>query len=120
MTSTRGRHFAVVAVLVLAALGATAAPAAEQKPTANAKAAQVTIDNFTFKPGTITVPVGTTITWTNRDDMPHTVVAEDHSFRSGALDTDESFSHTFAEPGTFVYYCSIHTKMVGKVIVEKK
>jgi len=110
----------VAILLSLIAFVAAVAWAADRPQASAARTAQVTIDNFTFKPATITVAVGTAVTWTNRDDMPHTVVAEDHNFRSGALDTDESYSHTFAEPGTFVYYCSIHTKMVGKVVVEKR
>ena len=79
----------------------------------------VTIDNFSFSPATITVPVGTTITWTNRDDVPHTVVNTDQAFKSKALDTDEKFSHTFDKAGTYSYFCSIHPKMTGKVIVEE-
>ena len=78
----------------------------------------VTIDNFSFMPAPITVPVGTTITWINRDDVPHTIVADDQQFKSKALDTDEKFSHTFDKPGTYSYFCSIHPKMVAKVVVE--
>ncbi len=107
--------FVLPIVLVAVAVQAGGSPRA-----AAAASAQVTIENFTFKPATITVSVGTTVTWTNRDDMPHTVVAEDRSFRSNALDTDETFSHTFNSAGTFVYFCSIHTSMVGKVIVETR
>lgn len=78
----------------------------------------VKIENFTFTPPTITIPPGTTVTWTNVDDIPHTVVAENHSFRSKALDTNDSFSFTFAAPGEYSYFCSIHPKMVGKIIVK--
>jgi plastocyanin len=78
----------------------------------------VTIDNFSFSPTPITVPVGTTLTWTNHDDVPHTIVADDQQFKSKALDTDEKFSHTFDKPGTYSYFCSIHPKMVAKVVVE--
>jgi plastocyanin len=78
----------------------------------------VTIDNFSFSPTPITVPVGTTLTWTNHDDVPHTVVSDDQQFKSKALDTDEKFSHTFDKPGTYSYFCSIHPKMVAKVVVE--
>jgi plastocyanin len=80
----------------------------------------VTIDNFSFSPTTITVPVGTTLTWTNHDDVPHTIVSDDQKFKSKALDTDEKFSYTFTQPGTYSYFCSIHPKMVAKVIVEGK
>ena len=81
---------------------------------------EVQIDNFSFGPGTLTVPVGTTVTWTNRDDIPHTVVSTDDSktFKSKVLDTDEKFSFTFSRAGTFPYFCSIHPKMTGKVIVQ--
>ena len=78
----------------------------------------VTIGNFSFSPASVTVPAGTTLTWTNHDDIPHTVVSNDQKFKSRALDTDEKFSFTFTEPGTYSYFCSIHPKMVAKVIVE--
>ena len=78
----------------------------------------VKIDNFSFSPATITVPAGTTVKWTNRDDIPHTVVNDDQKFQSKALDTDESYSYTFTKPGTYPYFCSIHPKMTGKVVVQ--
>ena len=78
----------------------------------------VKIDNFTFGPPELTVMAGTTITWTNRDDIPHTVVNMDKVFKSKVLDTDEKFSFTFSTPGTFTYFCSIHPKMTGKVVVQ--
>jgi plastocyanin len=80
--------------------------------------ATVTIDNFVFGPQTITVPVGATVTWTNRDDIPHTSVSTDGVFKSKVLDTDEKFSYTFTKAGTYSYYCTIHPKMTGKVVVE--
>ena len=80
---------------------------------------EVKIDNFSFSPATLTVAAGTTIKWTNRDDIPHTVVSEDKSsFKSKALDSDESFSFTFTTPGTYPYFCSVHPKMTAKVIVQ--
>jgi plastocyanin len=81
---------------------------------------EVKIDNFSFGPVTLTVPVGTTVTWVNRDDIPHTVVSADDSktFKSKVLDTDEKFSFTFSKAGTYPYFCSIHPKMTGKVIVQ--
>jgi len=81
---------------------------------------EVKIDNFSFSPATLTVPAGTTVTWTNRDDIPHTVVSTDDPrvFKSKVLDTDEKFSFTFSKPGTYPYFCSIHPKMTGKVIVQ--
>ena len=79
---------------------------------------EVKIDNFTFGPAEVTVPVGATVMWANRDDIPHTVVSTDKVFRSKVLDTDQRFSFTFSTPGTFSYYCSIHPKMTGKVVVQ--
>jgi plastocyanin len=79
---------------------------------------EVKIDNFSFGPGTLTIPAGTTVTWTNRDDIPHTVVSTEGAFKSKVLDTDEKFSFTFSKPGSYPYFCSIHPKMTGKVIVQ--
>ena len=80
----------------------------------------VKIDNFSFSPATLTVPVGTTVIWTNQDDIPHTVVSTDdpRAFRSKVLDTDEKFSYTFTKAGTFAYFCSVHPKMTGTVLVK--
>jgi plastocyanin len=88
--------------------------AAQEKPAT----AEVKIDNFSFGPATLTVPVGTSVTWINRDDIPHTVVSTDGVFKSKVLDTDEKFSFTFSKAGTYPYFCSIHPKMTGKVIVQ--
>jgi plastocyanin len=87
---------------------------AQQKP----ETTEVKIDNFSFGPGTLTVPVGTTVTWTNRDDIPHTAVSTEGAFKSKVMDTDEKFSFTFSKAGTFSYFCSIHPKMTGKVVVQ--
>ncbi len=78
----------------------------------------VKIDNFSFGPATVTVAAGATVTWTNRDDIPHTVVSTEGAFKSNAVDTDEKFSYTFAKPGTYSYFCSIHPKMTGMVVVQ--
>jgi Icc protein len=86
-----------------------------QPPSASA---DVKIDNFVFGPQTITVPVGTTVTWTNKDDIPHTIVSTDGVFKSKVRDTDEKFSYTFDKAGTYSYYCSVHPKMTGKVVVQ--
>ena len=103
--------------LGIAGLGAGAgnvtAGALQQPETIDVK-----VDNFTFGPAELTVRVGTTISWTNRDDIPHTVVSTDKVFKSKVLDTDEKFSFTFSTPGTFPYFCSIHPKMTGKVVVH--
>jgi plastocyanin len=82
--------------------------------------AEVKIDSFSFGPATITVASGTTVTWTNRDDIPHTVVSTDDpkSFKSKVMDTDEKFSYTFATAGTYPYFCSVHPKMTGKIVVQ--
>ena len=98
---------AAVAALAAVTLGA-AAPAPSV----------IKIDNFTFGPAAVTVPVGTTVTWVNEDDIPHTVVATDKSFKSKVLDTDEKFSFTFTKAGTYDYFCSIHPHMTGKVVVK--
>jgi len=80
---------------------------------------QIKIDNFSFGPMTLTVPVGSTVTWINEDDVPHTVVsAEGKEFKSPPLDTDQKFNYTFAKAGTYSYYCSVHPKMTGKVVVK--
>jgi plastocyanin len=80
--------------------------------------AEVKIDNFSFAPANITIAAGTTVTWTNNDDVPHVVTSDDKLFRSKALDTDDRFAYTFAKPGTYAYYCAIHPKMTAKVVVQ--
>jgi plastocyanin len=77
----------------------------------------VTIDNFTFAPPEMTVKVGTTVTWTNHDDIPHTIVSAG-KFRSKTLDTDNSFSFTFTAAGDYKYFCSLHPHMTGTIKVE--
>ena len=78
----------------------------------------ITIDNFTFSPRELTVAVGTTVKWVNHDDIPHTLVEKKTTFRSKALDTDDSYSFTFTSAGTFDYFCGLHPHMVGQVIVK--
>ena len=78
----------------------------------------VGIDNFTFSPQSLTVKAGTTVTWTNNDDIPHTVAAVNKQFRSKALDTDDSYSFVFTTPGTYEYFCSIHPHMTATIVVE--
>jgi plastocyanin len=106
---------AVVAFGLLLA-GSSKVAANTQQPATT----EVKIDNFSFGPVTLTVPAGATVTWINRDDIPHTVVSTDDSktFKSKVLDTDEKFSFTFSKAGTYPYFCSIHPKMTGKVIVQ--
>ena len=83
-----------------------------------AAAQEVKIDNFTFNPPELTVKSGATVTWTNQDDIPHTVVAQGHQFRSKALDTNDKYSFTFTTPGVYEYFCSLHPHMVGKIVVQ--
>jgi len=104
-----------VMIGLLLLVGSSSIRAADQPAAANA---EVKIDNFSFGPETLTVAVGTTVTWTNRDDIPHTVVSTDGVFKSNVRDTDEKFSYTFAKAGTYPYYCSVHPKMTGKVMVQ--
>ena len=78
----------------------------------------ITIDNFTFSPKELTIAVGTTVKWINHDDIPHTIVEKKTTFRSKALDTDDSYSFTFTSAGTFDYFCGLHPHMVGQVIVK--
>ena len=78
----------------------------------------IKIDNFSFSPATVTVPAGTTVRWTNADDIPHTIVSDDKSFKSKALDTDDQFTFTFTKPGTYSYFCGLHPKMMAKIVVQ--
>ena len=80
--------------------------------------ASVQIGNFTFKAQVLTVKPGTTVTWTNADDIPHTVVSKDGVFKSKVLDTGDHFSFTFAKPGQFGYFCSLHPHMTGTIVVK--
>jgi plastocyanin len=98
-------------ILVAAAISfpVISAPAPDSK---------VEIDNFAFSPDRITVKTGTTVTWLNADDTPHTVAASSKLFKSKALDTEDSFSFTFTTPGVYQYFCSLHPHMAGTVVVE--
>jgi plastocyanin len=94
------------------------APATHKNAQAGATANQVVIENFSFAPATLTVKVGTKVTWINRDDVPHTVNENDKRFKSGTMDTDDQFSYTFSSSGTFSYFCALHPKMTGQIIVK--
>ena len=83
-----------------------------------AEDATAKIDNFTFVPARLTVKAGTTVTWRNEDDIPHTIASAARLFKSKALDTDDSFSFTFTEPGTYEYFCSLHPRMTATIVVE--
>jgi plastocyanin len=104
---------AFITVTAMAML-ALASLAADSKTSPN----MVKIDNFSFTPQTMTVRTGTTVTWVNKDDVPHTVTSTDKKFKSRALDTDERFSFTFSAPGTYNYFCSVHPHMTGKIVVQ--
>jgi plastocyanin len=107
----------VAAGLMIGAGGAAVAHAVQL---AAAAPNLVGIDNFAFGPGSLTVKAGATVTWTNHDDEVHTVVstANPGVFKSGALDTDDTFSFTFDKPGTYQYFCSIHPRMTGTIVVN--
>jgi plastocyanin len=114
----------VRSALVAAALGAATATALAAivlpgwADTA-ASAGAVSIDNFTFGPQSLTVKAGTTVTWTNKDDIPHGIASANNGFaKSRALDTDDSYSFTFTTPGTYQYFCYIHPHMTGTIVVE--
>jgi len=113
-------QFASVAMPVMIAMlllfaGSSRVIASDQRSTANVA---IKIDTFVFGPQAITVPVGATVTWTNSDDIPHTAVSTDGVFKSKVMDTDEKFSYTFNKAGTYSYYCSVHPKMTGQVVVK--
>jgi plastocyanin len=112
------QNLAISAALGGVAAVALAAAALPGRADQAAAAAAVAIDNFTFNPQSITVKAGTTVTWTNKDDIPHAVAATDRSFRSKTLDTEDRYAFTFTTPGTFSYFCSLHPHMTGTIVVE--
>ena len=109
--------FAAVVMIAIVLLLA-GSPSVTANDQSSAATSEVKIDNFSFGPQTLTVPVGATVTWTNRDDIPHTSISTDGVFKSKVMDTNETFSYTFAKAGTYPYYCSIHPKMTGQVVVK--
>jgi len=106
-----------MAALLAAALPAIDAGAAAVAAAA-ARTATIQIDNFRFTPPDLTVAAGTTVIWKNRDDSPHRVADKNGTFASAALDTDDSYSRSFATPGIYHYFCSIHPYMVGTIVVK--
>ena len=98
-----------------AAQGNSVTPATQ---VAKVEGPQVTIDNFTFSPATLTVPSGTTVTWTNQDDMVHTVTEANRGFSSQGLETGDTYAHTFTAPGIYTYFCALHPRMTATVIVK--
>jgi plastocyanin len=112
---TRRRTIVLTGTLLSTILLANSAISAAQ-----AEDAKVSIDNFSFSPAQITVAPGTKVTWPNRDDIPHTVTdaGEPRAFKSPALDTEDAFSYVFSAPGTYHYFCSLHPRMQGTVVVK--
>ena len=115
----RTRNCVCLAGLALLSVIFFAVPGDAVGASRSAASASVTIDNFTFTPQVLRVKVGTTVRWTNQDDIPHTVMSENAEFHSKALDTEDSFSFTAAKAGTYNYFCSLHPKMTGKLVVEQ-
>jgi plastocyanin len=109
-------------LLIASALGTAPALRAQNAPagqeTKTPKPIAIDIDNFKFGIVSLDVAAGTTVTWTNRDDVPHTVASLKKVFKSPPLDTGEQFSYTFKDAGTFEYYCSLHPRMTGKIVVK--
>jgi plastocyanin len=113
---TLGRYRSVLTAVSVAMLWGVAtlslSTAATSEPT------RIVVKDFMFAPNSLTVKAGSTVTWANMDDEPHTVVSDTGMFRSGAMDTNESFSFKFDKPGTYHFTCSIHPRMVGTIVVE--
>ncbi len=115
----RARLFHVAMALACATVPMTPALAAKAGVASSGKETSVDIRNFAFEPKTLTVTAGTRVVWTNRDDEPHLIRSAGNTFAaSKALDTSDSYAVTFAKPGTYAYYCSIHPMMVGTIIVQ--
>jgi len=108
----------VLAIPMAVALVMLLAPTRAKSDEARSQSTEIRVDNFTFAPATLTVSQNRTVTWVNKDDIPHVIASNDGLFKSQALDTDDKFSYTFTKPGTYAYYCSIHPKMQGKVVVQ--
>jgi plastocyanin len=104
----------ILASIFLVACGSSATP----KPAVSGNGVGINISEFKFDPATITVPIGTSVTWTNQDSADHTVVADDGSWKSESLAKGATFSYTFTNAGTFTYICSIHPTMKGTIIVK--
>ena len=109
---------AVIAILLAVYTALVLNPSRAKAADGQASATEVRVDNFTFAPDTLTVQVNATVTWVNKDDIPHVIASNDGLFKSRALDTDQKFSYTFTKAGTYPYYCSVHPKMTGKIVVR--
>ena len=106
------RNFLLALTLILAGV----VLAVSQQPAAGAN--EIVIQNFAFEPATLTVKAGTKVTWVNRDDEPHTATATDKRFNSKTLENGDRFSMEFSQPGIYKYYCALHPKMTGQIIVK--
>jgi amicyanin len=126
LQETTRKRATLRSAIIAACLGAATAPlmaalvlpVMAEKSVAEDAPNAVGIDNFTFNPQKLTIKSGTTVTWTNRDDIPHTVAAVDREFKSKALDTGDAYSFTFTTPGSYQYFCSLHPHMTGTIVVE--
>ena len=116
MLTKRNLSFALT--LALLVVGFTAYSRSAPAHVANVDANEIVIQNFAFEPSTLTVKAGTKVTWVNRDDEPHTATATDKSFNSKTLENGDRFSTEFSAPGTYKYYCALHPKMTGQIIVK--
>jgi plastocyanin len=116
--TTIARNLCIAAAIAILAAAAVLPAAAAQATETQAAETEVKIDNFTFAPQRITVKAGTTVTWTNDDDIPHTVASKAKLFKSKALDTGDKFSFTFTTPGAYEYFCSLHPHMTATIMVE--
>jgi len=106
-------HRNLAACLLVVGVPLSIAGASQAAPNVTVK-----IQNFAFVPAAVTVTPGTTVTWTNADEDPHTVNATDRSFKSAALDTDDKYAFTFTKPGDYAYFCSLHPHMTGRIVVK--
>ena len=111
-SASRRRWAAISGLAALWWLVATAPNAASPD------AAQIVIKDFMFTPTALTVKAGSTVVWVNKDDEPHTVVGDTALFRSGAVDTNDTYAFKFDKPGTYRFSCSIHPRMTGTIVVE--
>jgi plastocyanin len=118
MRKTKMQMAGVAAPIIIAILMIAGSSGMTANAESSAANADVKIDNFSFGPQIVTVPVGATVTWTNHDDIPHTVVSTEGVFKSKVRDTDEKFTYTFTKAGTYPYYCTIHPKMTGQIVVQ--
>src|SRR5437667_6030442 len=118
MLPTKAALLGAAGVIALLFAAMPRPPSAGEAVKISASQATVQIDNFAFAPATLTVTAGTTVTWKNDDGDVHTVVEKDRRFKSAALDTDDSFSQTFTAPGEYEYFCSLHPRMTGKIVVK--